>query len=33
MKRRVYDWSQYAAAERPVERFPAHGRYRLRLAN
>jgi radical SAM superfamily enzyme YgiQ (UPF0313 family) len=32
MKRRAHDWSPYVAAERPVERFPAHGRYRLGLA-
>jgi radical SAM superfamily enzyme YgiQ (UPF0313 family) len=32
MKRRAHDWSPYVAAERPVERFPAHGRHRLGLA-
>src|ERR1700687_557341 len=32
MKKRAQDWSPYVAAERPVERFPAHGRYRLGLA-
>src|SRR5258708_19078700 len=32
MARRAQDWSPYVAAERPVERFPAHGRWRLGLA-
>jgi hypothetical protein len=32
MKKRAQDWSPYVAVERPVERFPAHGRYRLGLA-
>lgn len=32
MKRRAQDWSPYLAAERPVERFSAHGRHRLGLA-
>jgi radical SAM superfamily enzyme YgiQ (UPF0313 family) len=32
MKKRTHDWSPYVAVERPVERFPAHGRYRLGLA-
>ena len=32
MARRAQDWSPHVAAERPVERFPAHGRWRLGLA-
>jgi radical SAM superfamily enzyme YgiQ (UPF0313 family) len=32
MKRRAHDWSPYVAAERPVERFSPHGRFRLGLA-
>jgi radical SAM superfamily enzyme YgiQ (UPF0313 family) len=32
MARRAQDWSPYVAAERPVERFAAHGRWRLGLA-
>ncbi len=32
MKRRAHDWSPYVADERPVERFAAHGRFRLGLA-
>jgi len=29
---RTHDWSQILVAERPVERFSPHGRYRLALA-
>ena len=29
---RSHDWSPFRADERPVERFPQHGRYRLALA-
>jgi radical SAM superfamily enzyme YgiQ (UPF0313 family) len=32
MSKRAHDWSPYAAAERPVERFSPHGRFRLGLA-
>ena len=32
MKKQPHDWSPILAAERPVERFPSHGRYRLALA-
>lgn len=32
MRRPAHDWSPYRADERPVERFPAHGRFRLGLA-
>ena len=32
MKKNVHDWSQFRAAERPVERFVPHGRYSLALA-
>ena len=32
MKRRAHGWWPFTAAERPVERFPSHGRYRLGLA-
>src|SRR5947208_10993683 len=30
--RHPHDWSQILLAERPVERFSPHGRYRLALA-
>ncbi|HYX24280.1 MAG TPA: hypothetical protein VFC23_09030, partial [Thermoanaerobaculia bacterium] len=32
MKKPAHDWSPFLAAERPVERFSPHGRYRLGLA-
>jgi len=32
MKKSSHDWSPILAAERPVERFSLHGRYRLALA-
>jgi radical SAM superfamily enzyme YgiQ (UPF0313 family) len=32
MKKHAHDWSQFRAAERPVERFVPHGRYSLALA-
>ncbi len=32
MKKPTHDWSPLRAAERPVERFPQHGQYRLALA-
>ncbi|HEX9943748.1 MAG TPA: radical SAM protein [Thermoanaerobaculia bacterium] len=32
MKKPSHDWSPFLAAERPVERFSAHGRHRLALA-
>src|SRR5918998_1727363 len=31
-KQQAHDWSPFAAAERPVERFSPHGTYRLALA-
>jgi radical SAM superfamily enzyme YgiQ (UPF0313 family) len=32
MKKPTHDWSPFRAAERPVEQFTIHGRYRLGLA-
>lgn len=32
MKKPTHDWSPFRAAERPVEQFASHGRYRLGLA-
>src|SRR5580692_9438302 len=32
MRRQDHDWAPYVAVERPVERFPVHGRFRLGVA-